>query len=40
MVQAAIVTKWKFVMSNNKKFQKYINYIDRDEATRSKEFQQ
>ncbi|EOS7974970.1 hypothetical protein DZ775_RS14760, partial [Enterococcus hirae] len=40
MVKAAIVTKWKFVMSNNKKFQKYINYIDRDEATRSKEFQQ
>nr|WP_245569568.1 MobP2 family relaxase [Enterococcus pallens] len=32
--------KWKFVMSNNQKFQKYINYIDRDEATRTKEFHQ
>ena len=40
MVKAALVMKWKFVMSNNKKFQKYINYIDRDEATRTKEFHQ
>ncbi|MBO1139840.1 hypothetical protein FQS87_08015 [Enterococcus avium] len=40
MVKAALVMKWKFVMSNNQKFQKYINYIDRDEATRSKEFHQ
>lgn len=32
--------KWKFVMSNNQKFQKYIDYIDRDEATRTKEFHQ
>lgn len=40
MVRAALVMKWKFVMSNNQKFQKYINYIDRDEATRSKEFHQ
>lgn len=40
MVKAALVMKWKFVMSNNQKFQKYINYIDRDEATRTKEFHQ
>lgn len=40
MVQAAIVMKWKFIMANNQKFQKYINYIDRDEATRTKEFHQ
>lgn len=30
--------KWKFVMSSNKKFHHYINYMDRDEATRTKEF--
>ncbi|MFR6671203.1 MAG: MobP2 family relaxase [Enterococcus avium] len=40
MVKAALVMKWKFVMSNNQKFQKYIDYIDRDEATRTKEFHQ
>ncbi len=39
-MKAALVMKWKFVMSNNQKFQKYIDYIDRDEATRTKEFHQ
>lgn len=39
-MRAALVMKWKFVMSNNQKFQKYINYMDRDEATRIKEFHQ
>lgn len=38
MVQAAIVTKWQFVMSGSKKFQSYIDYVDRDEATRNNAF--
>ena len=33
-------TKWKFVSSKNRTFSKYIDYIDRDEATRTKEFKQ
>lgn len=40
MVKAAIVQKWKFVSSKNRTFSKYIDYIDRDEATRTKEFKQ
>lgn len=38
MVKAAIVTKSKFVSYNHQKFQGYIDYIDREEATRTKYF--
>lgn len=39
MIKAAIFTKWKFVQSGVKQFQSYIDYIDRDEAVRSKNFE-
>lgn len=38
MSSPAIIHKVKFVTSNSKKFQSYIDYIDRDEATRNYHF--
>ena len=38
-IQAGVILKSRFILSKNRKFQEYIDYIDREEAVRNENFE-